>query len=108
MACRTTTRTPHERGQYPDLLTYANGYLHGLELAGAEVLTADAAWIQLTYTDGRDAQDFIGPTSVPEPSAGLLLGMGMMGLVSVPLAQVAVASRLIANSSPPAARRGWR
>ena len=68
----------------------ADSYLAALQLAGAGVNAADAAWLQLASADidpvtGRrvDAQDFIGPTAtVPEPSVALLLGMGMLSLAA--------------------------
>jgi hypothetical protein len=64
----------------------ANGYLQ--RLASADISAADASWIQLNNisTDGRSAQDFIGPLAsaqpVPEPSAALLLGMGVLSLAA--------------------------
>jgi hypothetical protein len=68
----------------------ADSYLAALQLAGAGVNAADAAWLQLASADidpvtGKrvDAQDFIGPTAtVPEPSVALLLGMGMLSLAA--------------------------
>jgi hypothetical protein len=71
-----------------NLTVLANSYLAALELAGAAVGASNAAWLQLasidTNPDGTrtDAQDFIGPTAVPEPSAALLLGMGVLSLAA--------------------------
>ena len=67
----------------------AQTYLAALAVS-TTVASADATWLQLTYTNPSgqtiDAQDFIGPipatTPVPEPSAGLLLGMGAMSLAA--------------------------
>jgi hypothetical protein len=68
-----------------NLTVLADSYLLALQLAGASVGGSDAAWLQLS-SGGIDAQDFIGPignaTPVPEPSAGLLLGMGVMSLAA--------------------------
>ena len=75
-----------------DVMLLANQYLQGiagiggLEHAGASVDAADAAWLKLRYLDGTDAQDLIGPVAatqpVPEPSAALLLGMGVLSLAA--------------------------
>jgi hypothetical protein len=74
------------------VMGYANDYL--LALTGAinsgVVSTTDAVWLKLSFTkaDGTvlDAQDFIGPLDspqpVPEPSAALLLGMGVLSLAA--------------------------
>lgn len=68
----------------------ANDYLGRLTLAG-DLSSVDAVWIRLlnetvdpSDPNGtiRSAQDFIGPTSVPEPGAGLLLGMGVTALAA--------------------------
>ena len=75
---------------YEPIANRANEYLAELVLNSAAVATADAAWLQLSFTNANgtdiDAQDFIGPlgstTPVPEPSAGLLLGMGAMSLAA--------------------------
>jgi hypothetical protein len=72
----------------------ANGYLAQLSTAlqAGLVPEADAVWLKLSFKgeDGTiNAQDFIGPlvpsnpmNPVPEPSAGLLLGMGVMSLAA--------------------------
>ena len=67
----------------------AQTYLAALAVS-TTVASADATWLRLTYTNPSgqtiDAQDFIGPnpetTPVPEPGAGLLLGMGAMSLAA--------------------------
>jgi hypothetical protein len=70
----------------------ANEYLDELFAAG-DISASDAPWIQLNDIGvdpstgiRKSAQDFIGPnpetTPVPEPSAGLLLGMGAMSLAA--------------------------
>ena len=58
------------------LTALADTYLAALQAAGSLVGSSDAAWLQLSKGT-TDAQDFIGPTSVPEPSSALLLAMGM-------------------------------
>jgi len=63
------------------LTALADSYLAALLTAGPLVGSSDAAWLQLSK-GATDAQDFIGPTGVPEPSAGLLLGMGMAALAA--------------------------
>ena len=70
------------------LTVLADSYLLALALAGPSVAGSDAAWLQLT-ANGIDAQDFIGPglpegppNDVPEPGAGVLLGMGAMSLAA--------------------------
>jgi len=67
------------------LTVLADSYLLALALAGPLLDGSDAAWLQLSAND-IDAQDFIGPglpaNAVPEPGAGLLLGMGAMSLAA--------------------------
>jgi PEP-CTERM motif len=72
----------------------ANGYLAELRTAidAGLVAGADAVWLKLSFEGENgtlNAQDFIGPlaprnpaTPVPEPGAGLLLGMGVMSLAA--------------------------
>jgi len=64
-----------------NLTVLANAYLAGL----AANPTADASWLRLSVGT-TDAQDFIGPlptaASVPEPGAGLLIGMGFTALAA--------------------------
>jgi hypothetical protein len=74
----------------PDVIERTDVYLGLLQaqlLADASVVaTSDAPWIQITFGTNGAAQDFMGrPTDsspVPEPSAGLLLGMGVMSLAA--------------------------
>lgn len=64
--------------------TFAQSYLDALAISPT-VASSDAAWLRLSYVNPTglvtDAQDFIGPlasaTQVPEPAAGLLLGVGV-------------------------------
>ena len=64
-----------------NLTVLADAYLAGL----AANPLADASWLRLS-SGATDAQDFIGPAvskeSVPEPGAGLLLGMGITALAA--------------------------
>ena len=74
----------------------AQDFLNGLGNAStSSVSSAEAAWLQLAFTRPAtgtepalttDAQDFIGPltpaTPVPEPAAGMLLGMGIASLAA--------------------------
>jgi hypothetical protein len=82
--------TTYITGDTTGVTALAQTYLGALALS-TTVATADATWLQLTYTNPAggtiDAQDMIGPASasstpVPEPSAGLLLGMGAMSLAA--------------------------
>jgi PEP-CTERM motif-containing protein len=61
------------------LTILADAYLAGL----ATSPTADASWLRLSF-GATDAQDFIGPlpATVPEPGAGLLVGMGIIALAA--------------------------
>jgi len=63
------------------LTALADTYLAALLAAGPLVGSSDAAWLKLS-ANGVDAQDFIGPTSVPEPASVLLLGAGMAALAA--------------------------
>jgi len=63
------------------LTALADTYLAALLAAGPLVGSSDAAWLKLS-ANGVDAQDFIGPTSVPEPASVLLLGAGMATLAA--------------------------
>lgn len=66
----------------------ATEYLTQLQLPinAADVLSANAAWIRLSANGDESIQDFIGPvesaTPVPEPGAGMLLGMGIASLAA--------------------------
>jgi hypothetical protein len=74
--------------QNPDVRNKATEYLTALQRPenASDVAASNAAWIQLSLGDDQSIQDFIGPVAataaVPEPSAGLLLGMGVMSLAA--------------------------
>jgi len=70
----------------PDVALKTTEYLTLMLADTAGVNASNAAWLQLSTADGGYVQDFIGPmaanTPVPEPGAGLLLGMGFTALAA--------------------------
>jgi len=73
---------------YEAIATRANLLL--ADVATADVSSSEAAWLQLYVPNPLpndpnhriDAQDFIGPTGVPEPASVLLMGAGMATLAA--------------------------
>lgn len=90
-----TADTAGNAASYAAIASLANGFLTDLQNNLGQAALSDAAWLQLSVTTPAtetepaktiDAQDFIGPltpaTPVPEPGAGMLLGMGIASLAA--------------------------
>jgi hypothetical protein len=60
---------------------FASNYLSGLPTNFNDLSSSNALWLQTADQGtglGTPNQDFIGPTSVPEPASLLLVGSGII------------------------------